>query len=420
LLSFVLPKVELENSSQNYSRFVIGPLESGFGITLGNALRRILLSSLPGAAVTSLRISDISHEFSVIPHVKEDTTWFLLNVKQLRFRFDEDIEDAVAARIEVRGEGPVSGGDIICPPGVEVVNPEILLLTADSDKAELDVELTIERGRGYLSIEDRASARLTLGEIPVDAIFSPVRRVRYNVERARIGHESGYDKLLLEIWTDGTIAPEDGLRQAAQLMVRHLVLIRGVEATLPEQAGGELDHIPGGLYEKEIEALGLNVRVYNCLRRAGINTVGEILESLSKGDEELLAIRNFGSKSLDEMKERLVELRLLPLGGAVEPGAEVESAAQGVVPLLDETEESAEYGADAEQADDEAESPDATEQETEEPAAADSDDEVDVSYEAPSEDEQTGGAPALNEQLAKALRRAMMGGGADDLGDMGA
>jgi len=419
LLSFVLPKVERENSSQNYSRFVIGPLESGYGITLGNALRRILLSSLPGAAVTSLRISDISHEFSVIPHVKEDSTWFLLNVKQLRFRVDEDVEDAFAARIEVRGEGPVSGGDIICPPGVEVVNPEILLLTADSDEAELDVELTIQRGRGYLSIEDRASTRLALGELPVDAIFSPVRRVRFNVERARIGHESGYDKLLLDIWTDGSIAPEDGLSQAAQLLVQHLVLISGVDAALPEEADSDVERIPGGLYEKEIEALGLNVRVYNCLRRAGINTVGEILESLSKGDDELLAIRNFGAKSLDEMKERLLELGLLPLGGAVEPGAGLEPESEDVVAAPEAAEEAAEPGIEAGQADAEELAPEATEPKAEDTAEAAAGDEVVVPSEAPSEAEPSDGTPALNEQLAAALRRAMMGGGPKDLGDLG-
>ncbi len=415
MLSFVLPKVEREASSQNYCRFVIGPLESGYGITLGNALRRILLSSLPGAAATSIRVSDVSHEFSVIPHVREDTTWLILNVKQLRFRLDEDIPEAVTVRIEVRGEGPVSGGDIVCPPGVEVVNPELLLLTADSSEAELDIEMTVDRGRGYLSTEDRDGARMALGEIPVDAIFSPVRRVRYNVERARIGHESGYDKLLLDVWTDGTITPDDALRQSAQLLVQHLVLISGVEVVLPEEAAVEEEGIPSALYEQEIEVLGLNVRVYNCLRRAGIITVGEVLESLSKGEDELLSIRNFGSKSLDELKERLLELKLMPsaqpgegegVAGEVTEGPPV---AEEEAPGVEEEEVARPEQARAVEEEGEEVLPDVSETE-----AAEEEDEAveEIADEAAAVGEEVEEGLRLDEQLAAALRKAMMGGGA--------
>jgi len=403
LLSFVLPKIEREASARNFCRFVVGPLEGGFGTTLGNALRRVLLSFLPGAAVTAIRISDVSHEFSAIPHVKEDTTWLILNIKQLRFMLDEDVETPLNARIEVRGEGPVTGGDIICPPGLEVVNPDVVLLTADSSSADLDIDLTIQRGRGYLSTDDREGSKAQLGEIPVDAIFTPVRRVRYSVERARIGHQSGYEKLVLEIQTDGTITPEDALRQSAQLLVQHLVLITGVEAVMPGGAAEE-QVIPSGLYSREIEALGLNVRVYNCLRRAGITTVAEVLESLAKGDDELLAIRNFGSKSLDELKERLEEMGLRPAGKAAEarigPEADVkgdkrqpmlvsesgdlegEGAGPGVLPGTFETEGPA--------------SGIPEELEPEEPSEA-----------------EEGEGLRLDEQLAAALRRAMMGGAVD-------
>jgi DNA-directed RNA polymerase subunit alpha len=410
LLNFVLPKVELQDSSLNYGSFAIGPLESGYGITLGNALRRTLLSSLAGAAVTSMRISDVSHEFSAIPHVREDTTWVVLNVKQLRFQVDQDVPEEVTVRIEVRGEGPISGGDIICPPGVEVANPELLLLTADSSGADLDIEMTVQRGRGYLSTEEREGARLALGEIPVDAIFSPIRRVRYNVERARIGHQGGYDKLLLQVWTDGTIAPEDALRQGARLLVQHLVLVSGVEAVLPEEEGLEEEGIASALYEQEIEALGLNVRVYNCLRRAGITTVGEVLDSLSKGDDELLQIRNLGHKSLEELKERLRALDLLPSEGE-EAEAEVED---DLAPAADEEgpeEEPVEVATEPPVPPDESDDVISEPAQDEGPETV-SEEEVATEEAAESADEAEEGV-RLDDALAAALRKAMLRGGAD-------
>ena len=301
MLNFVLPKIEREGSSQNYGRFVIGPLESGYGITLGSALRRVLLSSLPGAAVSSIRISGVHHEFSSIPYVREDTTALLLNVKQLRLR--SEVDEPMRLHLDVRSEGPVTAGDLICPPEVEVINPELLLLTADSPEVDLDLEFTVSRGRGYSPAEERE--KLPLGEIPVDAIYSPVRKANYTVTRARIGQQTNYDRLILEIWTDGAIAPEDALREAARLLVRHLTLIAGADVMPTEAATAEISGVPGRIYDVPIEELELTVRAYNCLKRAGITKVGEVLERLQKGEEEILAIRNFGRKSLHELVDKL-------------------------------------------------------------------------------------------------------------------
>lgn len=303
LNNLVLPKIEIEANSQNYGHFVISPLESGYGITLGNSLRRVLLSSLPGAAVTSIRISGVHHEFSTIPYVREDATRLILNVKQIRLHSQS--EDPVRIYVEVAHEGPITAGDLVCPPEVSVVNPDLYLLTADSNDVDLDIELVVERGRGYSPAEERT--RLPLGEIPVDAIFSPVKKAAYRVERTRIGQQTDYDKLNLEVWTDGTISPEAAVRQAADILVQHLTLLAGAQTTIVEQSEDEEEGIPSRIAEAPIEELELTVRAYNCLKRAGITKIGEILKRMEKGEEEMLAIRNFGKKSLDELVERLEE-----------------------------------------------------------------------------------------------------------------
>jgi DNA-directed RNA polymerase subunit alpha len=303
LNNLVLPKIEIEANSQNYGHFVISPLESGYGITLGNSLRRVLLASLPGAAVSSIRINGVHHEFSTIPYVREDATRLILNVKQIRLRSRS--EEPVRIYVEVSHEGPITAGDLVCPPEVDVVNPDLYLLTADSNDVDLDIELVVERGRGYSPAEERT--RLPLGEIPVDAIFSPVRKAAYRVERTRIGQQTDYDKLNLEIWTDGTISPEHALRQAADILVQHLTLLAGAQTTIIEQTDEEEEGIPSRIAEAPIEELELTVRAYNCLKRAGITKIGEILKRMEKGEEEMLAIRNFGKKSLDELVERLEE-----------------------------------------------------------------------------------------------------------------
>lgn len=299
----VLPKIETEESTRNYGRYIIGPLEQGYGITLGNALRRVLLSSLPGAAVTSLRMSDVYHEFTHIPYVREDMVQLILQVKQLRVKLHG--EEPVRLRLEVRGESTVTASDIQCPPEVEIINPDLYLFTVDSDKARLELELTVEPGRGYSPAEERG--RLPIGELPVDAIFSPVRRCRFDVERARVGQMTNYDKLVLEIWSDGTMRPQEALSQAARILMQHFSLVAGVtEDAQLEKVPQSTSSIPQEIYETPIEQLDLSVRVFNSLKRTGITNVGEVLEMLARGEDAMLTIRNFGAKSYSELKEKLI------------------------------------------------------------------------------------------------------------------
>ena len=311
LNNLVLPKIEIESVSRDYGHFVISPLESGYGLTLGNSLRRVLLASLPGAAVTSIRISTVHHEFSTIPHVREDATRLILNVKQIRMRSTS--EDPVRIYVEVSHEGPVTAGDLVCPPEIEIINPDLYLMTADSNDVDLDIEMVVERGRGYSPAEDRT--RLPLGEIPVDAIFSPIKKAAYRVERTRIGQQANYDKLNLEVWSDGSIAPEDAVRTAADILVQHLTLLAGATTVVVEQPEEATAGIPSRIAEAPIEELELTVRAYNCLKRAGITKVGEILKRMEKGEDEMLAIRNFGKKSLDELVDRLEEKGYLDVPG---------------------------------------------------------------------------------------------------------
>lgn len=307
--NMVLPhKVDGDAISRNYGRFIISPLEGGYGLTLGTALRRVLLSSLPGAAVTSIRVSDVHHEFSAVPGVREDMTQLILQVKQLRLQLF-DVETA-RLRLEHRGEGTVTAADIRCPSEVQIINTDLYLFTVDSPDANLEIEFEVQGGRGYSPAEERG--RLPIGELPVDAIFSPVRRVNFDVERARVGQHTNYDKLIIEVWTDGTVRPEDALSQAAQILMKHLVVIGGVEAPkmefdIPMAIPEDTHTRRPELWEKPIEELDLSVRVFNSLKRTGITTVGDVLEMLNRGPDAMLAIRNFGEKSLDELIEKLRE-----------------------------------------------------------------------------------------------------------------
>ena len=312
MLNLVLPQIECEVAVQNYGRFVISPLENGYGTTLGNALRRVLLSSLRGAAVSSIRVSDVPHEFSTIPGVKEDMMLLLLNIKQIRFKMYT--EEPMRLRLSVEGEGTVTAGDLICPPEVEVINPEQELFTVDDPDAVIDVEMTVEIGRGYSPSEDRG--KLPIGELPVDAVFSPIRKVNYSIDAARVGQMTNFDSLTLEIWTDGTIRPEEALDQSAQLLIRHFSLFADVEAIVVEEEPEveEEEALAGRMYDTPIEELDLSVRVYNCLKRTGITKVGEVLEKMAKGADEMLAIRNFGQISLDELELRLKEKGFLESG----------------------------------------------------------------------------------------------------------
>ncbi len=300
----VLPKVETDAISQTYGRFVVGPLESGYGVTLGNALRRVLLSSLPGAAVTSVRISDVAHEYTTIPGVREDVMQFVLQAKQLRLRMDS--QEPMHMSLQVRGAGTVTAGDIQAPPEIEILNPDLYLFTVDAAKARLDLEFAVEQGRGYLRADERG--RMPIGELPVDAIFGPVRRVAFKTERARVGQLTNYDSLTIEVWTDGRVAPLDALKEAARILVVHLRLIAGLALEEEEEEKVEEETgLPREMYEVPIEQLDLSVRVFNALRRTGITSVGEVLEMLALGSDTLLTIRNFGQKSLDELQERLQE-----------------------------------------------------------------------------------------------------------------
>jgi len=303
--NLVMPKIEREAMAQNYGRFVISPLESGYGITMGNALRRVLLSSLEGTSVVSMRVSDISHEFSSIPGVKEDVTQLLLQVKQLRLKLLSG--DTARLRLEVNGEGTVTAADIIAPPEVTIVNPELYLFTVDDPKTQLDIELNVQRGRGYSPSDERG--RLPIGELPIDAIFSPVRRVNFDVGRARVGQDTSFDRLDLEIWTDGTLRPEEALSQSAQILIAHFRDLAGVseESLAAGTSEVAVPKIASEILETPIEQLDLSVRVFNSLKRTGITTVGEVLELLAKGDEAVLSIRNFGDKSLEELRQKLQE-----------------------------------------------------------------------------------------------------------------
>jgi DNA-directed RNA polymerase subunit alpha len=307
ITNMVMPKIEREAEARNYGKFIISPLERGYGVTVGNALRRVLLSSLDGAAVSSIRIADVLHEFSDIPGVREDVIQVTLQIKQLRLKLDG--VDSTRMHLEVRGEGTVTAADIIAPPEVEIVNPELYLFTVDNSNAKLDIEFTVERGRGYSPANER-SGHMPIGELPIDAIYSPVKRVNWEVSSARVGQSTNFDKLSIEIWTDGTYTPERALSNSAKLMMDHLRYIAGVSeetlaVTIEQEVTGS--HLTSEVAETPVEALDLSVRVFNSLKRTGITTVGDVLDLLEKGDQAVMSIRNFGEKSLDELRQKMQE-----------------------------------------------------------------------------------------------------------------
>ncbi len=307
LTNMVTPKVEREAEARNYGKFVISPLERGFGDTLGNALRRVLLSSLDGAAISSMRVSDVMHEFSDIPGVREDVIQVTLQVKQIRMILHEG--DTAHLHLDVRGAGEVTAADIQAPAEVEIVNPDLYLFTVDDAKTRLDIDFTVDRGRGYSPAGDR-SGKLPLGELPVDAIYSPVKRVNFTVGSARVGQSTNYDRLVLEIWTDGTVSPEKTLGTASKIVIDHLRYISGItEDTfligVEKETSGS--HLTSEAAETPIENLDLSVRVFNSLKRTGITNVGDVLELLEKGEEAVMSIRNFGEKSLDELRDKMLE-----------------------------------------------------------------------------------------------------------------
>jgi DNA-directed RNA polymerase subunit alpha len=317
------PHITIEEESETYARIVAEPLGAGFGITLGNALRRVLLNSLPGAAVTSVRIEEVEHEFSTIKGMKEDTIELLLNIKELRLR---PLADRPAKMyLEAKGPGEVRASDIQVAADYEIVNPELYLAALDSDKAHLNIEFTVERGRGFLPAGQADG--MPIGVIPVDAIFSPVQKVNYRVEHTRVGQVTNYDKLVLELWTDGSISAVEAVSQSAEILREELLLFAQLgkpEPPVVEHGVGRGLVLPADKYNTPIEDLGLSVRAYNCLKRSGLMTVGQVLE---KSEDELLALRNFGRKSYDELKQRLIDLGYWvesgePSNGAGEPGGD--------------------------------------------------------------------------------------------------
>mgnify|MGYP006415562583 FL=1 len=307
ITNMVIPKIEREAESRNYGKFIISPLEQGYGATIGNAMRRALLSSLGGVAITSMRIADVLHEFTDVPGVREDVVQIMLQVKKIRMKLDG--VDSTRMHLEVRGEGVVTAADIIAPPEVEVVNPELYLFTVDNNKAKMDIEFSVERGRGYSPANER-SGHMPIGEMPVDALFSPVKRVNWDVDYARVGQSTNYDKSMLEIWTDGSIAPEKALSMSGRVLIEHLRHIAGVSeeslmAVIEEEE--EEKGVTSEVAETPIEALDLSVRVFNSLKRTGITTVGDVLDLLEKGDQAIMSIRNFGEKSLTELRQKMGE-----------------------------------------------------------------------------------------------------------------
>src|SRR3989442_1779203 len=315
MLDFQIPRITTEAVEDNRGSFTVEPLDRGFGYTFGNSLRRVLLSSLAGAAVTSVRIEGVAHEFSTVKGVKEDVTDIVLNLKGIVCRMHSDATE-IEAPLVVTGPGEITAADIDLPSGVEILNPDAHIATLDK-KTKLELYLTIGRGRGYVPAEDNKSPDQPIGVIPIDSIFSPVRRVAYAVEQARVGQKTDFDKLTLDIETDGSIDPQAALREAAELLISQLAIFTDADRIQELRAapGGQLDGhglavgvggMPAGLQGEEygilIEELQLGVRSYNCLKRTGIQTVGDLI---SKSEAELNAIPNFGKKSIDEVIETL-------------------------------------------------------------------------------------------------------------------
>lgn len=302
------PRIELVESSEDgtYGKVVLEPLERGYGTTLGNSMRRVLLSSLPGAAVTSIKIEGVQHEFSTIPGVLEDTTEIIMNIKGLCFIMHSD--EPKLLRIEAQGEGVVTAGDIIADSDVEILNPDYVIAHLDND-GKLFMELTLEKGKGYVTSDKNKKPNQPIGVIAIDSIFTPVKKVNFEVENTRVGQRTDYDKLTLEIWTDGTIQPDEAVSAAASILIEHFqIFLSLTDKELVEEVPEEKEQDETAkLMEMPIEELDLSVRSYNCLKRANINTIGELTQ---KTAEDMLKVRNLGKKSLEEVETKLAAFNL--------------------------------------------------------------------------------------------------------------
>jgi len=308
MIEFQIPKIVHEEVDEDRGVFVIEPLDRGFGYTFGNSLRRVLLSSLEGAAVTSVKIEGVAHEFTTLPGVREDVTDIILNLKNLICRLHGDSPE-VEVRLQKKGPGPVKASDIQAPAELEILNPELEIANL-AEKGKLEVTLTIGRGRGYVPGELNRGPEHTIGVIPIDSMFSPVRRVSYDVEAARVGQRTDYDKLRLDITTDGSLDPREAIGQAAEILIRQLAIFTDIEkiegfgeAAAVADGGAPVEpSLAHGMENFPIEELELGVRSYNCLKRVGIETIGDLV---MKSENELAAIPNFGKKSIEEVKETL-------------------------------------------------------------------------------------------------------------------
>ena len=306
------PKIEIAEISDDnrYGKFICEPLERGYGTTFGNSLRRMLLSSLEGAAVTSIRIDGVLHEFSTIPGVRDDVTNIVLNLKQLCLKMEGNEPKVI--RIDAEGEKEVTAADIICDADIEVLNPDLHIATLNKD-GRLKIEMTVERGRGYVPADKNKKPDDTIGVIPIDSIFSPVQRVNYTVQDTRVGNVTDYDKLILEVWTDGSMRPEEAVSKAAGILVIHLKLFQNMDG-IPEEEEVEETTFPeeeedtsSKVLDMTIEDLDLSVRSFNCLKRANINTVADLT---AKTEDDMMKVRNLGRKSLEEVKKKLEDLGL--------------------------------------------------------------------------------------------------------------
>ena len=311
MFEFEKPKIEIvETSDDNkYGKFVIEPLERGYGITLGNSLRRIMLSSLPGTAVSHVKIKGVLHEFSSIPGVKEDVTEIIMNIKNVVIKNNSDTFEPKQAYIDVVGERVVKAGDIKVDGDIEIVNPDLVIANLSGPDAKLEMELTIVNGRGYVSLDKNKEADAPIDVIAIDSIFTPVERVNLTVQNTRVGQVTDYDKLTLDVYTNGALAPDEAVSLAANLLVEHLKLFVDLSETarlvdvMVESTTDEKEKV----LEMNIDELELSVRSYNCLKRAGINTVQELI---NKTPEDMMKVRNLGRKSLDEVLAKLKELGL--------------------------------------------------------------------------------------------------------------
>ncbi|MCI6755836.1 MAG: DNA-directed RNA polymerase subunit alpha [Lachnospiraceae bacterium] len=311
MFDFERPNITVEEISDDnkYGRFVVEPLERGYGITLGNSLRRIMLSSLPGAAVSQIKIDGVQHEFSTIPGVKEDVTEIVMNIKSLAIRNTSETDEPKTAYIEYEGEGVVRASDIQCDQDITIMNPDQVIATLSGKKTKLFIELTITKGRGYVSADKNKNEDTKIGVIPVDSIYTPVERVNVTVANTRVGQQTDFDKLTLDVTTNGTLGPDEAVSLAAKVLSEHLSIfinLSDAAKNVPVITEGPKGQEPSSM-TMSIDELELSVRSYNCLKRAGINTVEELC---SKTPEDMMKVRNLGRKSLEEVLAKLKELGL--------------------------------------------------------------------------------------------------------------